>query len=58
MGGTSGLAPVIWALAVCAAFALVIYYWAINVALSSATMTHMIEDVVVPEEEGLEALGH
>jgi amino acid transporter len=58
MGGTSGLAPVIWALVVCGVFALVIYYWAINVALSTETINHMIDDVVVPEEEGLEALGH
>ncbi|MGA8245881.1 MAG: APC family permease [Nocardioides sp.] len=39
-------------------FSLVIYYWAINVALSTETITHMVEEVVVPEEEGLEALGH
>jgi amino acid transporter len=58
MGGTSGTAPVVWALVVCGVFALAIYYWAINVALSAATMTRMIEEVVVPEEEGLQALGH
>jgi amino acid transporter len=58
LGGTSGLAPVIWALAVSAVFALVIYYWAISVSLSAETMNRMINEVVVPEEEGLEALGH
>ncbi len=35
-----------------------IYYWAISVALSTETITRMVEEVVVPEEEGLEALGH
>jgi amino acid transporter len=58
LGGSSGLAPVIWALIVSAAFALAIYYWAISVALSAETMNRMINEVVVPEEEGLEALGH
>jgi amino acid transporter len=58
LGGTSGLSPVIWALVVSAVFALGIYYWAVNVSLSAETMNRMINEVVVPEEEGLEALGH
>jgi amino acid transporter len=58
LGGHTGTAPVIWALVVCGIFALAIYYWAINVALSAETINRMIEEVVVPEEEGLEALGH
>jgi hypothetical protein len=58
MGGSSGLAPVIIALVVSGVFSLAIYYWAINVALSAETINRMVEEVVVPEEEGLEALGH
>jgi amino acid transporter len=45
-------------LAVCAAFALAIYYWAVAVALPSETIQNMIDEVVVPEEEGLPQLGH
>ena len=40
-------------LVVGAAFSIFFYYWAINVALSSEVMQEMIDDVVVPEEEGL-----
>jgi amino acid transporter len=36
-----------------AVFSLVIYYWAINVALSTEVMQEMIDEVVVPEEEDL-----
>lgn len=42
-----------WSLGVCAAFALAIYYWAINVALPAATIQHMIDEYVVPEEDEL-----
>jgi hypothetical protein len=49
---------VVWALVVSAVFSLAIYYWAISVSLSAETMNRMINEVVVPEEEGLEALGH
>ena len=58
IGGTTGLAPVIWAQVVSAVFALIIYYWAITVALPTKTIQYMIDEVVVPEEEGLESLGH
>lgn len=40
-------------LGVCAAFALVIYYWAITVALPTEVINHMINDVVAPEEDDL-----
>jgi amino acid transporter len=57
--GASSHTMGLWtSMAVSGVFSLAIYYWAINVALSTATIQHMIEDVVVPEEEGLEALGH
>jgi amino acid transporter len=44
--------------AVCGVFALVIYFWAINVALSAETINHMIETVVLPEEEGVVEVMH
>jgi amino acid transporter len=54
-GHTIGL----WtSMVICAAFALAIYYWAINVALSTATIQFMIDEVVVPEEEGIATPGH
>ncbi len=45
-------------LVVDAVFSLAIYFWAVSVSLSTETITRMVEEVVVPEEEGLEALGH
>jgi hypothetical protein len=44
--------------AVSGVFALVIYYWAINVALSAETINRMIETVVLPEEEGVVEIMH
>jgi len=38
---------------VVAAFSLVIYYWALQVALSREQIEEMINEVVLPEEEGL-----
>jgi amino acid transporter len=38
---------------VCAIFSVVIYYWAMAVALSSEQIEEMLEEVVLPEEEGL-----
>jgi hypothetical protein len=58
LGGTTGIAPVWWALGVSAAFSLVIYYWAIAVALSTPVIQHMIDEVVVPEEAELAGPGH
>jgi amino acid transporter len=48
--------PLWWDIAVVAAFSLVIYYWALAVALPGPQIEHMVEDVVAPEEEGLPAL--
>ena len=45
-------------LVVCAVFSLAIYYWAINVALSTETINRMIETVVLPEEEGIVEIMH
>jgi amino acid transporter len=44
----------VWtSIAVCAVFAVAIYYWAINVALPSEVIQRMVDEVVVPEEEDL-----
>ncbi|MGC4109174.1 MAG: APC family permease [Nocardioides sp.] len=57
--GASSHTMGLWtSLIVCGVFALAIYFWAINVALSTETINRMINEVVVPEEEGLEALNH
>src|SRR4051812_136478 len=42
-----------WSLIITAAFAVGIYFWAINVALPSAVIQRMVDEVVVPEEEDL-----
>ncbi|HWU31278.1 MAG TPA: hypothetical protein VN108_00315, partial [Marmoricola sp.] len=48
----------VWtSLGVCAVFALVIYYWAIVVALPKDVIMHMINEVVVPEAEEVESVG-
>jgi amino acid transporter len=38
---------------VCAIFSLIIYYWAMAVALSKEQIEEMLEEVVLPEEEGM-----
>jgi len=43
---------------VVAAFSLVIYYWAMQVALPSEEIEEMVNEVVLPEEEGLEMPAH
>jgi amino acid transporter len=43
--------PLWWDMVVTALFSLAIYYWALAVALPSATIQRMIDEVVVPEEE-------
>jgi len=48
--------PLWWDMATIAVFSVAIYYWALAVALPAATIEHMVEDVVAPEEEGLEPL--
>jgi amino acid transporter len=41
-----------------AVFSLVIYYWAMQVALPSEEILEMVNEVVLPEEEGLEMATH
>jgi amino acid transporter len=45
------LIPLWWDIAVTAVFSLVIYYWALAVALPTEQIQAMIDEVVVPEEE-------
>jgi amino acid transporter len=47
-----------WGMIVVAAFSLVIYYWALAVALPTEEITRMIDEVVMPEEEDLPELSH
>jgi hypothetical protein len=42
--------PLWWDIAVTAVFSLVIYYWALAVALPTEQIEEMINEVVVPEE--------
>ena len=37
---------------------MVIYYWAMAVALPAAEIEEMVSEVVLPEEEGLEMPSH
>jgi amino acid transporter len=43
---------------VVAVFSLVIYYWAMQVALPTSEIEEMVNEVVLPEEEGLEMPSH
>lgn len=52
--GPQGVIPLWWDIAVVAVFSLVIYYWAVEVSLSREQIEEMINEVVLPEEEGLE----
>jgi len=45
--------PLGWDMAVIALFSLIIYFWAMHVALTTEQITEIINDVVVPEEVGL-----
>ncbi|MEV6056748.1 APC family permease [Streptomyces sp. NPDC052107] len=45
--------PLWWDIGVTAAFSLVIYYWAMAVALPSEQIQGLIDQVVVPEEENI-----
>ncbi|MCW2574384.1 MAG: amino acid permease [Modestobacter sp.] len=49
------LIPLWWDIAVTAVFSLVIYYWALAVALPTEQIQAMIDEVVVPEEETVAA---
>jgi amino acid transporter len=48
--------PLWWDIATVAVFSLIIYYWALAVALPSAEIEHMVNEVVPDEEEGLPAM--
>lgn len=52
--GGRGALKLWWDILVVAGFSLIIYYWAIAVALPAAE----IEEVVLPEEEGLVEVTH
>jgi amino acid transporter len=56
--GPKGWIPLWWDLVVVAAFSLVIYFWAMAVALSKEQIEAMISEVVLPEEEGLDVPAH
>jgi amino acid transporter len=56
--GPKGWIPLWWDLVVVAAFSLVIYFWALAVALSKEEIESMISEVVLPEEEGLDVPAH
>ena len=45
-------------IAVTAIFSVVIYYWALQVALPTEEIEEMVNKVVLPEEEGLEMPAH
>jgi amino acid transporter len=47
--------PFGWDMAAVAVFSFVIYYWAIAVSLTKEEIEEMIEEVVIPEEEGMGA---
>jgi amino acid transporter len=48
-----------WGIVIVAAFSLIIYYWALAVALPAAEIERMIEEVVLPEEEDIATVsGH
>ncbi|HET7193713.1 MAG TPA: APC family permease [Nocardioides sp.] len=50
--------PFGWDMGAIAAFSLVIYYWALSVSLRAELIEEMLEEVVLPEEEGLGAPTH
>jgi amino acid transporter len=50
--------PFGWDMAAIAAFSLVIYYWALSVSLKKELIEEMLEEVVLPEEEGLDIPAH
>ncbi len=56
--GPKGWIPLWWDMVVVAGFSLVIYFWAMQVALSSAQIEAMISEVVLPEEEGVAGVDH
>jgi len=53
--GPKGIIPLWWDIVTVAAFSLVIFYWAVSVSLSRDKIEEMINEVVLPEEEGVVA---
>jgi hypothetical protein len=53
LGPTPNWFPLWWDILAVAVFSLVIYYWAIAVALPTDRIEQMIGEVVLPEEEGI-----
>ncbi len=49
--GDAALIPFGWDMVVVAAWSLVIYYWAMEVALSTEKIQEMIGEVEVPDED-------
>ena len=47
--------PFGWDMAAVAVFSVVIYYWALAVSLQAEQIEEMLEEVVLPEEEGMGA---
>jgi amino acid transporter len=56
--GPAGVIPLWWDLVVVAVFSVIIYFWAIRVGLPKAQIEEMIEEVVLPEEEGVAGVAH
>jgi amino acid transporter len=50
---TTPVIPLWWSIAVTAAFSLIIYYWALAVALPTEQIERMVDEQVVPEEQTL-----
>ncbi len=50
--------PFLWDMLVTVVFSFAIFYWAIEVSLSKEKIEQMMEEVVLPEEEGMGAVGH
>ena len=48
--------PLWWDIAAVAVFSLLIYYWALTVALPADQIERLVNEVVTPEEEGLDGL--
>ena len=47
-----------WDMLVTILFSFAIFFWAISVCLSTDKIQQMMEEVVLPEEEGLGPVGH
>jgi hypothetical protein len=50
--------PFLWDMLVTVVFSFAIFYWAIQVCLSTDKIEAMMEEVVLPEEEGMGPVGH